>query len=346
MGVDHHHFEEAFDEIKKKYAREARHGRARREGLIELCDQYKTVYQKHSGRGLPAGPASSSSSWRSRPSSSSWNGDRAIDRTAASKTSRASTAPRSNVQSMAYGNMGDDSGTGVAFTRNPVDRREHLLRRVPRERPGRGRGGGHPHAAARRRDAQVEQGGLQAAPRNQADAGEALQGHAGHRVHDRARHAVHAADPHRQAHRRGGGADRRRHGEGEAHRREDAPSCGIPAGDLTQLLLPSFDQPPTKKRRSADQGHPRLAGRGDVGKLAFTAAEAVERAKEGENVLLVRKETSPRTSRACTAAAGILTSTGGRTSHAAVVACGWGKCCVVGAGESRSIDQGEGQAAR
>src|SRR5690606_7738431 len=68
-------------------------------------------------------------------------------------------------------------------------------------------------------------------------------------------------------------------------------------------------------------------------KLAFTAEEAVERAHNGEKVLLVRKETSPEDVDGMHTAAGILTSTGGMTSHAAVVARGWGKCCVAGAGD-------------
>jgi pyruvate,orthophosphate dikinase len=79
-----------------------------------------------------------------------------------------------------------------------------------------------------------------------------------------------------------------------------------------------------------------------VGKPAFTADEAVERAHAGEKVILVRKETSPEDVDGMHSAAGILTSTGGMTSHAAVVARGWGKCCVAGAGAiSRSTRRGE-----
>jgi pyruvate,orthophosphate dikinase len=70
-----------------------------------------------------------------------------------------------------------------------------------------------------------------------------------------------------------------------------------------------------------------------VGCLAFSAAEAVERSLAGERVLLVRKETSPEDIDGMHSAAGILTSTGGMTSHAAVVARGWGRCCVAGASE-------------
>jgi pyruvate,orthophosphate dikinase len=70
-----------------------------------------------------------------------------------------------------------------------------------------------------------------------------------------------------------------------------------------------------------------------VGRLAFTAEAATDRAHAGEDVILVRKETSPEDVEGMHAAVGILTSTGGMTSHAAVVARGWGKPCVCGAGE-------------
>jgi pyruvate,orthophosphate dikinase len=74
-----------------------------------------------------------------------------------------------------------------------------------------------------------------------------------------------------------------------------------------------------------------------VGKAVFTAAEAEEWAKNGEKVVLVRRETSPEDVGGMAVAQGILTVTGGKTSHAAVVARGWGKCCIVGA-EKISID--------
>ncbi len=73
------------------------------------------------------------------------------------------------------------------------------------------------------------------------------------------------------------------------------------------------------------------------GKVVFTAAECEEMAAKGEKVILVRKETSPEDVGGMHAAQGILTATGGKTSHAAVVARGWGKCCIVGA-EILNID--------
>src|SRR6185436_1461492 len=67
-----------------------------------------------------------------------------------------------------------------------------------------------------------------------------------------------------------------------------------------------------------------------AGKVVFTAAEAEKLGQKGEKVILVRKETSPEDVGGMHAAKGILTATGGKTSHAAVVARGWGKCCIVG----------------
>jgi hypothetical protein len=117
-----------------------------------------------------------------------------------------------NVQAMVFGNTGDRSGTGVGFTRNPATGAQGVLRRVPDQRPGRGRGGRHPHAEADRRARSRDAEGLQAAARHHDAAREALQGRAGLRVHDPGRAAVHAADAQRQAHRLRGGRDR--HGPG------------------------------------------------------------------------------------------------------------------------------------
>ncbi|MCB1850877.1 MAG: pyruvate, phosphate dikinase, partial [Gammaproteobacteria bacterium] len=104
----------------------------------------------------------------------------------------------------------------------------------------------------------------------------------------------------------------------------------VPANDLNQLLLPTFA--PEAERDTLTRGLPASPGAAS-GRLSFTAEDAVDRAHAGEAVLLVRKETSPEDVSGMHSAEGILTSTGGMTSHAAVVARGWGKCCVAGAGE-------------
>jgi len=115
----------------------------------------------------------------------------------------------------------------------------------------------------------------------------------------------------------------------------------IPANDLTQLLLPSFDPKAKAKASVLTVGLPASPG-ASFGKLAFTAEEAVERTHAGERVLLVRQETSPEDVDGMHNVDGILTSTGGMTSHAAVVAREMGIPAVVGAeGASQTLASGQ-----
>ena len=101
---------------------------------------------------------------------------------------------------------------------------------------------------------------------------------------------------------------------------------------LNQLLLPQLDKDAVKKATEIAAGLNASPGAG-CGQIVFTADEAVEWAKAGKKVLLVRKETSPDDIAGMAVAQGILTSTGGRTSHAAVVARGMGTPCVCGCSE-------------
>ena len=103
--------------------------------------------------------------------------------------------------------------------------------------------------------------------------------------------------------------------------------------DIDRLFYPVIDSKVDKKSLQS-----KILGTGidavpgaAVGKAVFTAADAEEWAKRGEKVILVRRETSPEDVGGMAVAQGILTATGGKTSHAAVVARGWGKCCIVGA---------------
>jgi len=101
---------------------------------------------------------------------------------------------------------------------------------------------------------------------------------------------------------------------------------------LDTLLHPNFDQVEMKKVTPIAKGLPASPGAA-CGKIAFTAEEAKERAAAGEKVVLVRLETSPEDIEGMVAAEGILTVRGGMTSHAAVVARGMGTCCVAGCGD-------------
>src|SRR5882757_6486842 len=109
--------------------------------------------------------------------------------------------------------------------------------------------------------------------------------------------------------------------------------------DIERLFYPVIDAKVDKKSLSSKivaTGINAVPGSA-VGKVVFSAQKAEEWAERGEKVILVRRETSPEDVGGMAVAQGILTATGGKTSHAAVVARGWGKCCVVGA-EKLDID--------
>jgi pyruvate,orthophosphate dikinase len=105
---------------------------------------------------------------------------------------------------------------------------------------------------------------------------------------------------------------------------------------LDELLHPILDPAAEKVANVVAKGLPAGPG-GSVGEIVFTAEAAVEAAKKGKKVILVREETNPEDVEGMRAADGILTARGGMTSHAALVARGWGKCCIVGC-DSLHID--------
>ncbi|HSV57074.1 MAG TPA: pyruvate, phosphate dikinase, partial [Magnetospirillaceae bacterium] len=105
----------------------------------------------------------------------------------------------------------------------------------------------------------------------------------------------------------------------------------LSASDIEGIFYPGIDksQSTLLKETFLVEGIPAVPGAA-CGKIAFSAARAEAQSAAGEKVILVRKETSPEDVGGMHAAVGILTATGGKTSHAAVVARGWGKCCIVG----------------
>ena len=337
MGVDHHHFEAAFDDVK------ARHN-ARldtdvpAEGLVELCERYKDVYRKHTGKDFPQDPLTQLE-LAIEAVFKSWSADKAISyRRIEGVTGLKGTAV--NVQSMVFGNMGEDSGTGVAFTRNPSTGENKFYGEFLINAQGEDVVAGirtpKPVAEMRKWDKDVYaqlleiKDTLEAHYRDMQDIeftierGELfmLQTRTGKRTGAAA--VKIACDMVK-----------------EKFISEPEAVLRIPANDLTQLLLPSFDPQRKSTSEILTRGLPASPGAA-VGHPAFTADEAVERAHKGEKVILVRKETSPEDVDGMHSAAGILTSTGGMTSHAAVVARGWGKCCVAGAGEIHiDVDAGE-----
>ncbi len=105
----------------------------------------------------------------------------------------------------------------------------------------------------------------------------------------------------------------------------------VAPAQLDELLHPIVDPEAEKSAEVIARGLPAGPG-GACGAIVFTANDAVEAAKTGKKVILVREETNPEDVEGMRAAIGILTARGGMTSHAALVARGWGKCCIVGAG--------------
>ena len=110
----------------------------------------------------------------------------------------------------------------------------------------------------------------------------------------------------------------------------------VSPAQLDEVLHPILDPASEKKAKVVATGLPASPG-GAVGKVVFTSEEAMAAAAKGIKTILVREETSPEDVEGMRAATGILTQRGGMTSHAALVARGWGKCCIVGC-EAMTID--------
>ena len=110
----------------------------------------------------------------------------------------------------------------------------------------------------------------------------------------------------------------------------------VSPSQLDEILHPVLNASSEKKAAVIAKGLPASPG-GAVGQIVFTSEAAMEAAKEGRKAILIREETSPEDIEGMRASAGILTTRGGMTSHAALVARGWGKCCIVGC-EAMKID--------
>lgn len=335
MGVHHEHFERAFDAIKARYGVEIDTD-VPAEGLKELCDAYKDVYQQHVGSAFPQSPMKQLQ-LAIEAVFGSWNAEKAISyRRYEAMNGLNGTAV--NVQTMVFGNMGDDSGTGVAFTRNPSTgenklygeflvnaQGEDVVAGIRTPRPvsemAKWNRGIHKRLSEIKKTLEDHYADMQDIEFT-IERGELfmLQTRTGKRTGAAA--VKIACDMVRE----------KRIDEKQALLR-------IPAGDLTQLLLPSFDPKQKAQDKLLATGLPASPG-ASVGHPAFSAYEAVERAQAGEKVILVRKETSPEDVDGMHSAAGILTSTGGMTSHAAVVARGWGTCCVAGASDIHIDEHG------
>jgi len=337
VGVAHEHFEEAFDAIKKR-CNASVDTEVPEEGIVELCGEYERVYREHVGRDFPQDP------YKQLELSieavfKSWNTPRAVRYRQINEIfGLKGTAV--NVQAMAYGNMGDNCGTGVAFTRNPSTGENDLYGEFLVNAQGEDVVAGirTPRAVSELADWNKKvfdqllriKKKLERHYRDMQDIEFTVEGGKLYMLQTRTG-------------KRTGPAAVRIACEMVREKLidRDTAMMRVPAGDLTQLLLPRFDPEAKTRAEILATGLPASPGVA-VGKPAFTAEEAVARKANGEDVILVRKETSPEDVDGMHSAKGILTSTGGMTSHAAVVARGWGKCCVAGAGDIH-IDAREGE---
>ncbi|TVQ55977.1 MAG: pyruvate, phosphate dikinase [Phycisphaerales bacterium] len=332
MGVHHRYFEEAFSEIKRKLSVELDTD-VPVSGMRDLCEAYKKVYRQQVGDPFPQDPLEQLQ-LAIEAVFKSWNSDKAITyRRVEEITGLAGTAV--NVQTMVFGNMGDDSGTGVAFTRNPSTGKnefygeflinaqgEDVVAGIRTPKPVRELKKWNKKVYAQLLEIKDR---LEAHYKNMQDIEFTIENTKLYMLQTRTGKRTGAAAVRIAVEM----VKEKLITRNEALHR-------VPANDLTQVLLPSFSPQDKKSAEIIAEGLPASPGAA-TGKLAFTAEEAVDRTRDGEKVLLVRKETSPEDVDGMHHAAGILTSTGGMTSHAAVVARGWGKCCVVGAGKL-SID--------
>ena len=328
MEVGKKYFEELIDQMKAKRGVKL-DVELTADDLKELAGQFKAEYKEKIGTDFPTDPKEQLTE-AIKAVFRSWDNPRA------NVYRRDNDIPYSwgtavNVQMMAFGNMGDDCGTGVAFTRDPATGEKGLFGEFLTNAQGEDVVAGvrtpmqitemerkFPEAfiefknvcktlEKHYRDMQdmeftVEHGKLYM-----------LQTRNGKRTAQAAlKIACDLVD--------------------EGMRTEEEAVAMIDPRNLDTLLHPQFDQKVLKRATALGKGIGASPGAA-CGKVVFSAEDAVEWAKRGEKVVLVRLETSPEDITGMKSAQGILTVRGGMTSHAAVVARGMGTCCVSGCGD-------------
>ncbi len=338
LGVEHYQFEEVLEHVKRD-----RHLTLDTDLTAEdwrsVVDQYKQVVQDTLEAPFPQDPKEQL--WGAIGAVfGSWMNQRAITyRRLHDIPSEWGTAV--NVQAMVFGNMGDDCATGVAFTRNPSTGEnafygEYLINaqgedvvagiRTPR-----------PLTKAAEQDKALPsmESAMTGLYRQLDDIRNSLETH--YRDMQDIEFTVQQDRLYilqtRSGKRTAAAALKiavDMCAEGLIDRNEAV--ARIEPGSLDQLLHPTLD--PEAERKVVARGLPASPGAG-AGRIVLSADEAESMAQMGETVILVREETSPEDIHGMHAAAGILTTRGGMTSHAAVVARGMGRPCVSGAGEIR-----------
>jgi pyruvate,orthophosphate dikinase len=326
MGIEHSHFEEVLHSIKKEKKVELDND-LKADDLEKLVDEYKKIVKKYAGKDFPQAPLDQL--WGAiNAVFGSWMSERAIKyRKIEDIRNLKGTAV--NVQSMVFGNFGDDSGTGVCFSRDPSTgvnefygeylmnaqgedvvagiRTPERISKLEKDNPViyKQLVGIKNRLETHFKDMQdmeftVQQGVLYLLQtRNGKRAGTA---------------AVKCA------------VDMVAEGLID----KNTAIMRVTPGHLDQLLHPMIEPKAQKSAKALTRGLNASPGAA-AGKIVFNAKDAEVWHAKGEKVLLVRKDTSPEDIGGMVVSQGILTSTGGMTSHAAVVARGMGTPCVAGA---------------
>lgn len=325
MGVDHELFEKELHGLKEE---RGVHLDTELSGddLKLLVQKYKSVYKKGTGEDFPQDPKDQL--WAAIMAVfNSWEGHKAIEYRRIEKiTGLKGTAV--NVQAMVFGNMGDNSGTGVAFTRDPNTGEDLFYGDYLINAQGEDVVAGirTPEPISRLQDEMPKVYDQLMGIRTKLESHYKEMQDIEFTVQDGTLYMLQT----RTGKRTGSSAVRIAVEMVKAGMIDEKAAVQRVAPDsLNHLLLPRLD--PKAKVKPVARGIAASPGAA-AGVLILSAEAAIEHAKanEGVPILLVRKETSPEDVAGMHLAKGILTATGGKASHAAVVARGWGKPCVVG----------------
>jgi pyruvate,orthophosphate dikinase len=311
------------------------------EDLKKLCNQFKAKVKEVLKKDFPDDPMEQL--WGGIGAVfASWNGKRAISyRRIENIPDEWGTAV--NVQTMVFGNMGNDCATGVAFSRNPGNGDNYFYGEYLVNAQG------EDVVAGIRTPAPINEMSKSGHNKEMLSLEKGMPKLYKELVGYRDRLEKHYRDMQdieftiekgrlfmlqcRVGKRNGPAAVRMAMDmiKEKLIKREEAVMRVAP-GQLDELLHPIIDPKAELANRSLAKGLPAGPG-GASGQIVFSAHDAVAWAKEGKKVILVREETNPEDVEGMRAAQAILTARGGMTSHAALVARGWGKCCIVGCGD-------------
>ena len=334
MEVGKKYFEQLIDEMKEKKG-VTFDTELTADDLKELASQFKAEYKSKIGTDFPSDPKEQLMG-AIKAVFRSWNNPRAI------YYRRMNDIPGSwgtavNVQAMVFGNMGDTSGTGVAFTRNPATGEKKLFGEFLMNAQGEDVVAGvrTPQPIDQLKDVSEE------AYNQFVNICSTLENHyrdmqdMEFTIEDKKLYMLQTRNGKRTA---AAALKIACDLVDEGMISEKEAVLMIDPKQLDALLHPQFDAAALKAAKPVATALAASPGAA-CGKVVFTAEDAVEQGKNGEKVILVRLETSPEDIEGMHYSQGILTVRGGMTSHAAVVARGMGTCCVSGCGEIKMDEE-------